>query len=148
MADEGSHRWNQRIDLWGNPPYFHGVAEAVITPGDLLAVNPTNGLLAPHGTAAGVQAAALFALTNTVTGKGLEDTYAIGDTVYYCAAKPGDLIQARLEVGAVVHPGTRLESAGNGQLQVQTTGVAVAESVEDETVTGNPAYVRVRIVAS
>jgi hypothetical protein len=148
MADEGSILWNNRIDLWGDPPYYDGVASAVITPGDLIMIDPANGQLKPHSAAAGAQAAALFALTNTVIGKGLEDTYAVGDTVYYCASKPGDQVQARIKVGATLHPGTRLESAGDGTLQVQTTGVAVAESMEDETVTGTPAHARVRIVAS
>lgn len=138
---------NQQVVLWGNPPQFTAAAEAAITPGDLIEVTAT-GTVQRHGTAAATVLAPLFALAKTYLGLGIDDDYAAGDPVAYVAPSPGDVINARVEAAAVLTPASRLESAGDGTLQVATTGVAIAQSMETKTVGASAERTRVRIIAS
>jgi hypothetical protein len=143
---------NQQIFLSNSTDARHATAQAAITPGDLLevisAAGADQGKVKPHATAAG-RAAALFADGNWALGKGIDDAWAIGDTVSYRTAVPGEAVQARCAVGTAIALGAALESAGNGLLKTVGTGVVIAEALEGELASNDPTpgRIRVRIVA-
>jgi hypothetical protein len=143
---------NDQIMRWGPCNQYHATAQAVITPGDLIEVIPTAGAdlgkVRRHSTAA-ARAAPLFADGNWQFGKGADDNYAAGDTVPTLAPSAGARIFARCAIGVAITKGSPLESAGNGLLRPATTGVIVAEAMEDESTVGEPTPGRllVRIVA-
>lgn len=88
---------------------------AAILPGMLLEMD-SDGKVKPHATAGGNQAR-MFAIEDELQGKGVEDSYAIGDLVQYRFFKPGDVIYAILEDDNEIDKGDFLESASNGRLQ-------------------------------
>lgn len=144
---------NQQIFRTDSTGARHAIAQEAIMPGDLIEVIPTAGAdlgkVRLHSTAAG-RAAPLFADGNWQFGKGIDDAYAVGDTVSYRAPRVGEAVYARCAVGTAITPGTPLESGGDGTLRaVLTTGVIVAEALEAESVLNDPTPGRivVRIVA-
>ena len=143
---------NQQIFLTNSTGAFKATAQAAVTPGDLVEIIPTagadNGKVRPQVTAA-ARCAPLFADGNWQFGKGIDDTWAIGDTVAYRAPNVGELVQARCAVGTGITLGTVLESAGAGLLRALAAGVAVAEAVEAELAAADPTpgRIRVRILA-
>jgi hypothetical protein len=143
---------NEAILRHGDGNQSHATAQAAITPGDLVeviaAAGADLGKVKKHATAGG-RAAPLFADGNWQFGTGQDDAYAAGDTVPLLAPGVGARVLARCATGVLITRGTALESAGNGLLRALSTGVALAEALEDELVTGEPTPGRllVRIVA-
>lgn len=85
--------------------------------GAITSVKPqTNG--APGGTLQATRKA--FAIENDLIGRGIDDNYAIGDTVQYGVFQRGSEVQALLATGNNAAIGTALVSSGAGNLKVST----------------------------
>lgn len=130
------------------------IAVGAITPGDL--VDPQAGVV--HA-AAGESAEKTFADFNPWVEPAagvlnIDQDYPIGDTVLFFSATRGMWVYATLTTSQTVAAGDKLESAGNGHLQLVATDVAtddlerdstVAYAVEAVTTTGTPLRIRVRV---
>lgn len=122
-----------------------------IVPGDLVA--ESSGTIAVHGTAA-VNAARLFAQTNTSNGGTIDDAYANGELVSYGAYRTGQEVNARVAAGApAIVDGDELESAGDGTLRKAVADAAtdtvqrdsiVAYAIEDIDNSGGGTIVRLK----
>lgn len=140
MASKTPHT----IWLKGDPQGREGIAKSVITPGDLLEVVPNTGPTAdPIGRIHGVQRAGADSAVSAVAregdifGRGIDDDYAVEDTVLFHIFRKGDMFYGRLAAGVTVDPGDLLASVGGGLLGAVAeggTGSFVAmEAVEDST---------------
>lgn len=119
-------------------------AGGAITPGHLVELNSA-GAVVVHATAAeAVLPQRAFALEDQAQGRSIDDAYASGDLVVYQVFQPGDEIYALLENAAVATIGAELESAGDGTLQIRTTGAVVARALEALTASG-PTRIRVEV---
>lgn len=111
-----------------NRPIFEGVADAAITPGELLTFH-TDGELKAHATAGG-NALPMFAVEDPYNGDtanpAIDVDYATGETTRYVFAQPGDVVYAFLADGENVARGDMLESDGAGALKAHTAR-AIAE---------------------
>lgn len=102
-----------------------GVANAVVTPGELLELAGTNSdgdrQLQPHSSAPDLNgngsAQPNFATEYSHTGGSIDDDYASGDHLEYRPCMAGDEVYAFIDAGQNVSEGAPLESAGNGALQ-------------------------------
>lgn len=112
------------------------------------AVEITPGMLLERTSAGLVQACTattgavfpMFALEDELQGKGIDDNYAVlqgiddnyavGAQIQCWIPGRGDMVYALLEDGEDVEIGDFMESAGNGKLQVLTTGQPIAVAVE------------------
>jgi hypothetical protein len=102
-------------------------AAAVLTPGQLVAFDGSGDLI-KHATAAGLAQPA-FALEREEMGQGIDNTYAIGDTVKVGVFAPGDRVLVFIASGQNLIVGDALESAGDGTLKKGTTN-PIARSLE------------------
>lgn len=118
----------------GERPYFEAKANVALTPGELLKWSADDEL-DPHSMAGG-NAQPLFAVENPYdddnTVAAIDSDYALGDTVRYVVAQPGDEIYAFLADGENVAKGDPLESDGAGALQAHTAP-SIDESGSDTT---------------
>ncbi len=73
----------------------------------------------------------MFALEDELQGKGIDDAYAVSAQIQCWIPGRGDMVYALLEDGEDVEVGEFLESAGNGKLQVLTTGQPIGVAVEN-----------------
>lgn len=100
-------------------PIFEAVADAALTPGELVRFS-SDDELQPHGTAAGL-AAPMFCVENPYTDPGttaaIDTDYAIATSARYIWAQPGDIIYAFLADGENVAKGDALMSDGAGALK-------------------------------
>lgn len=119
------------------------LAGGAITPGHLIELNSSDQVVV-HATAAAVFAQKAFALEDQAQGNGIDDAYASGDTVVYQIFQPGDELYALLENAVVATVGAALQSAGDGTLQLRTTGEVVAYALEALTASG-PTRIRVEV---
>ena len=110
-------------------------AGGAITPGHLIELD-TAGDVVVHSTAAGVVAQKAFALEDQAQGRGIDVAYATGENVIYQVFTPGEEVYALLENAAAAVIGSPLESAGDGTLQIRTTGQVVAYALEALTASG------------
>lgn len=104
----------------------------VITPGQLLEVDSA-GHVKRHATAAG-NAEAIFALDDYTWGKDIDDNYADNVQVQTIQARPGDVINCLLADGQTAVIGSKLESAGDGDLQVHAADSGAAPVVPESIV--------------
>ena len=118
-------------------------AGGAITPGHLIELN-TSDQVVVHATAAAVFAQKSFALEDQAQGRGIDDAYSTAERVVYQVFTPGDEVYALLENGAVATIGAALESAGDGTLQIRTTGAVVAYALEALTGSG-PTRIKVEV---
>ena len=102
--------------------------EVAITPGMLL--ERTSAGLVQACTATTGAVFPMFALENELQGKGIDDNYAVSAQIQCWIPGRGDMVYALLEDGEDVEIGEFMESAGNGKLQVLTTGQPIAVAVE------------------
>jgi hypothetical protein len=128
--------------LKGTPIRKEGKAAGAIIPGQLIDFNATGDLVV-HATAAGVTAAPYFAAEQDYFGKDIDTACAIGDQIGYNVSPVGTEIYAFLDAGENATKGAFLESAGNGSLQVRTTGKVVARALEAVNNTAGGAAVRI-----
>jgi hypothetical protein len=112
------------------------LAEGVITPGHLIDLDPTDGDVIVNQAAADPDPIKMFAIEDALQGRGIDDDYADNDQVMCYVARPGDIVFALLEDTTVVTQGTSLESAGDGTLQVRTTGATIGKALEALTASG------------
>lgn len=112
------------------------LAEGAITPGHLIDLDPTDGDVVVNSGAADVDPIKMFAIEDSTQGKGISDAYADNDQVMCYVAQPGDIIFGLIASGETIAHGTSLESAGDGTLQVRTTGAVVAKALEGLTASG------------
>jgi len=155
--------------LAGNPQYpQQAQAAAAITPGHLVELTST-GTIQKHSTASG-NALPAFALENvtpdrTVATQAIDTPYAVGETVKWMVARPGELVYAWLPISAAaIVTGDFLVSNGDGSLKkganqaVNESGSATytvfaraivaqaAESVNNSANTTTAVRIRVRVV--
>lgn len=126
------------IVLRGDYVQKEGKASVAIRPGMLVewdgnSVDTTLGVR--PCTKAGVGLGATrkaFALEDDLIGRGIDDNYAINDSVKYGVFQRGAEVQALLKTGNNAAIGTALASAGAGNLQITATTVGA----DDEEVVG------------
>lgn len=105
------------VILSGNPNRYEAVANAAITPGDLIELM-TTGRVRKHATAGGVRPSRWFALEEEYAGGTIDTNYATNGQVHYAACHPGDRVYARVAAAApAIVAGDLLESAGDGTLR-------------------------------
>ncbi len=120
-----------------------------IKPGHLLAF-AASGTVKPHDGAASQTAVPWFAIESPYTDvesstPAVDTAYASGDIVRTYMGLPGDEIYAFLEDEGNVAIGALLESAGDGTLQAQSSGAAVARALEAVNNTGGSGPVRIKV---
>lgn len=106
---------------------LEALAYEILKPAHLLNMR-TDGKLIKHATAAATSLIVRVALENTVTGLDINTAYAAGDTVPYFIPEPGMVLSMWLKDAENVAINDKLESAGDGTLQKQTTGATVARA--------------------
>lgn len=110
---------NNTIILKGDPARDEAIANAAITPGNLIELLST-GKVQKQATAA-VPAQAMFAIEDEMQGNDLTDDYSAADLVQYAVFKKGQWVHAILADGEAAVIGSKLESNGSGELRVQDT---------------------------
>lgn len=123
-----SRIWDTKIPVPNSDPY-----RAI---GHLIDLDPTLGDVIVNQTAVDPDPIKMFAIEDALQGRGIDDDYADNDQVMCYVAQPGDIVFALLETGTVVTQGTSLESAGDGTLQVRTTGATIGKALEALTASG------------
>lgn len=121
----------RKILIKGSPLQKEAVAEAAVTPGDLVELT-SSGTVQRHSTAGGA-AARTFAREREMVGDGVDTDYAADDTVIYLACPHGTEVKARLSASQTIDVGDALESAGAGKLRALASGVIVARAAEAVT---------------
>lgn len=124
------------------------LASVAVKPGHWI-IRDTDGTVKPHDGAAATTGQLLVAVERTEIGEGITGAYAIGDTVKFIRPRPGDKLTMWLETGNNAAIGSRLESAGDGTLQLVSTGkcfVAAYEALNNTS--GSPALIQVTVVDS
>jgi hypothetical protein len=111
-------------------------AGGTIYPGMLLLLNSSNAVIA-HSDDAPANCLPMFALEDSLQGKGIDDTYASGDRVQCWIPGRGDQVLAILEDGADIDEGDFLESNGAGYLQKYTSGAVVGVALETLDLSGS-----------
>lgn len=143
-----------------------GIANATITPGELIEVTGTSGserLVQPHSSAPSTdtEGSALprFALEYAKTGKGIDEDYPTDDAVEYRTCQTGDVVYTFINTGENASIDDPLESAGNGSLSVHTgssdadttstqtyyDGAVVGHALESVDNSGGSSPVRIRV---
>jgi hypothetical protein len=131
-----------------NPDQDEALASVAVKPGHML-IRHTDGTVKPHDSAAATTGSLLIAVERTEIGEGITGTYAIGDTVKFHRAKPGHKYTMWLKTGNNAAIESRLESAGDGTLQLVSTGKCFVRAYEAlNNATGSPALIQVTVVDS
>jgi hypothetical protein len=117
-------------------------AAEAITPGHLISLN-SSGDTIKHATAGG--RANRFALERSEMGKGIDDAYAVGDTVKAAAVQKGHRVNALIASGQNITVGGILESAGNGTLRALAAGQPIAMALETINNSAGPGNARLRV---
>lgn len=107
-------------------------AGGIITPGQLLYINSAGAVLR-HNAAVGVQSA-LFANIDFPQGNDIDDNYASGEQVQCIHALPGDVINCLLKDGETVVVGSKVESAGDGDMQLYVADSAAQPAIPNSIV--------------
>uniref|UniRef100_A0A6M3K2W3 Uncharacterized protein n=1 Tax=viral metagenome TaxID=1070528 RepID=A0A6M3K2W3_9ZZZZ len=94
------------------------VASVAAYPGYLMETD-SNGEVKPHATEGGY-AARMIANEDAMQGNTLTDQYAIDDLVQLLYELPGNEVRMYLEAGQTAVIGSRLISAGNGTLKLES----------------------------
>jgi len=95
------------------------VAATVILPGQLVQQTAAAATVSKHSTSGG-NAIPMFAIEDALQGKGIDDSYAIGDQVRVWIPGRGDIVYACLADEANIAIGDLLESDGDGMLKEHT----------------------------
>ena len=124
-----------------------GKAAATILPGQMLVKTSAADTVTPHATAGGQWIGNLFAIENSLYGKGIADPYASGSQVLFKSGEPGDEILMVLATSQTIAIGASLASAGNGNVKVAngTTDIVIAMALEAVTTTSATAMIRCQI---
>lgn len=123
------------------------VSDAVVTPGMLLTRSATG--VRPHNVA-GATASPAFAQEYGLTGRGIDDDYAIGDQCIFKTYAAGSSVYALVAAGAAaIAANGYLASAGDGTLAAAGLDqVIVAQALEavDNSVGVTAVRIKVEIV--
>ena len=103
------------------------VANAALYAGNLVELMSTDKVK-KHATAGGDVAPIMFALEDSLRGRGITDAYSAADIVTVWLPQRGDEVYALLADGQNVAIGDKLESDGNGCLTKYTADVDPAHS--------------------
>ena len=95
-----------------------------ITPGYLLEITSTGAVQAHSGE--GQTVLPMFAIEDSLQGKGITDDYAVSSQVQVWIPQRGDIVYALLSNGESVAIGALLESDGAGKLQAYSADSAGA----------------------
>lgn len=107
---------SNEIVLKGTSKRYEGIANAAITPGDLVEVMST-GKLRRHATGSG-PAAKAFAIYNYHVGKDLTQDYAANEWLQYDEVSSGSEVNCNVAISApAIVIGDKLESAGDGTVR-------------------------------
>lgn len=112
------------------------IAAGTIKPGYLLLEDSSAEYKA--NDAASINGQSLVAIENEVNGDDTTVSYAANDQVQAVAPQLGDVVNLKLKETESVAIGARLESAGDGTVQAETTG-GVSMFVAKETVDASAA---------
>lgn len=107
------------ILLEGDPAFQEKDAAAITTPGMLVELTAADEVQ-PNSAAADTLAAPTFAVEDGLQGREITVNYEVGEIVKYITLKQGN--EAYVIANAAIAIGDKVESAGNGKLQVATTG--------------------------
>jgi len=143
------------ILLRGDPIFKERDAAGAITPGHLVNLNTTNGVVVHAGAEA--NAYPWFAMEQDFVGKDLTTAYASGQRAQMACCRPGDEIYALVPAAALaIVIGDELVSNGDGTLKKVTAAAVavgnlrrvVARALEavDNSAGGSPARIRVEVV--
>ena len=130
------------------------LADAAITPGELLEINADEEA-APHSGSAGVLPGVLVALEDPTAAAGTTEAidvdYDAGDTVYYAVGRPGEVYYMFLAASQTVVRGvTQLQSDGAGAVTPVTVDATTLEKsvvgIADEDLTAGVSRARLRVM--
>jgi len=128
--------------------YPLGNADAPITPGMLVEFD-ANRKVIPHDSATVVPQPLMVAVEMPIrSGADIETEFDVaGEAVPVHYPLSGDLLYMMLEAGANAAIGDKLESSGNGHLQVGTTGpIGTATEAVDNSAGYDGARIRVEVL--
>lgn len=120
-----------KVLLKGAPNRFQRDAGGTITPGQLVQIG-TNNRVTRH-SAAGGQHYRWFAVERDYMGDEMDVNYLVNEAVEIQSARPGEVINALLKDGETAVIGSRLVSAGDGDVAVDATS-SIAD--QDQTIVG------------
>ena len=119
-------------------------AAEAITPGHLVTYNGSGDLIKQN--VAGADCARTFAFEREEMGDGIDDAYAINDTVLVGYCTPGTRLYVPVPSGQTLTKGQYLESAGNGTLRAIASGTRLARSLDNTGALTTTTRVRVEVV--
>lgn len=109
------------------------VANAAITPGHLIEYMST-GKVRKHATAGGEVTPVAFAIEDELQGNGITDNYSASNVVQCWIPQRGDHVYAILADGENAAIGSKLESAGDGTLQVYVADSGAVTNTNNQIV--------------
>jgi hypothetical protein len=133
------------IELYGHGIQHEAtVTDAVITPGMLVTRTATG--VRPHNVA-GETATPAFAQEYGMTGRDIDDDYAIGDQCVYKVYAAGSSVYAWAHTGgAAIAANAYLKSAGDGTLELAGDDeVVIAQALEAVDNSGGSAPARIKV---
>ncbi len=142
------------ISLKGDRMVKEDVANATITPGQLVEFNSSNGKLQRHSTLKG-NAMAMFAKEDVANGATISTNYSATNRIQYIIPCRGGEVYAQLTTSQTIKKGDFLVSSGDGNLQKFEIDSGenpdfihriVAMAMEDKTTTGATARIIVQVV--
>ena len=116
------------IELKGCGIRGETIANAAITPGQLIEVMST-GKVRKHATAGGFHQRKI-SVEDSLQGNGISDNYAADAKCQWVNAEPGQVMYMLLADGESATPDEFLESNGNGDLRVYTSGTRVGRAMD------------------
>lgn len=116
------------IELKGCGIRGETIGAAAITPGQLLEVTSADKVQR-HSSAGGFHQRKI-AVEDSLQGNGITDNYAAAAQVQWVDALPGQVIYMLLADGESATPNEYLESNGNGDLRVYTSGTRVGRAMD------------------
>ncbi len=137
------------ILLKGDPMVQEKDAGAIITPGELLAIDGSGNVI-PHGTAGGNAVPKMVAYENDLIGNDIDDDYASGGRVRYLIPQAGDVLYMFLADTENVSEGDPLQCDGNGDLEAHVVNASYNEAIvgvaaEDLNNSAGGARARIRV---
>lgn len=123
-----------KIKNYSNVFMEYAAAAATIYPGCLIQLGSA-GTVAVHSTAGG-NAFPMFAIEDSLQGKGIDDNYATADKVQCWIPNRGDIVYGILADGQTIAKGDFLESNGAGYLQKHTPDAGSQDSIYQNAIVG------------
>jgi len=120
-------------------------AAQVITPGMLLDIDSSGDLI--KANSAGGYFTAMFALEREEMGFGIDDDYAVDDTVKVGVFQKGDRVLVLIPSGQNIQDGEYLEAGATaGMFRAYASGVRIMRSLEDVGAVTSTTRLRAEVV--